>query len=416
MTKTNKTKKYSQALAGGAPAVHTTLWQHSDQVAIRQCATRLHINIPLNMSFSLRAHTRGRLSVDSDGNRTLAWHVKAWERFVLSMTHDGVKLLREDGVDTGLQVIDAGDDTVTRSKRYYLEQGGRYVSAHEDTAKPLSWATHQKAWEVWVVEPKTPAVAVAEMKGSGYTVLPGLLSGNEVAALKADLHNAEATPGVPSQDNAIQTRIGDLPALGTRFVKPAVDALLCSTLRDVLGPGVRCATWSSNVLKPGANRSGLGWHVDYPYHDIEFGRRPPSDVCLGVQVLFLLDDFKEDGSNGGTVFLPGSHVDTQHKPAAIAGDDVMSTGAEMLKVSNGGTAGAVLIAHSAWWHRQSVNRSAEPRTVLLGNYTPGFVVPKDGMERQWRQHERHINPSLSDDEQAKFADMWLGSSRRGNFE
>jgi ectoine hydroxylase-related dioxygenase (phytanoyl-CoA dioxygenase family) len=46
-------------------------------------------------------------------------------------------------------------------------------------------------------------------------------------------------------------------------------------------------------------------------------------------------------------------------------------------------AGSVLIAHSAWWHRQTANTSPHPRHALLACFTRGYVVPKADMEGQY---------------------------------
>ena len=130
---------------------------------------------------------------------------------------------------------------------------------------------------------------------------------------------------------------------------------------------------------------------------------------LGVQALWLLDDFRED--NGGTMFLPGSHL-VDGVPDGISAGGMETPPAAQVLIA---PAGSVLIAHSAWWHRQTVNRSDAPRTALLGNYTSGHVVPKDGMERQWREHHEAIERDLRLDswERETFADLWLGRRRRG---
>ena len=75
-------------------------------------------------------------------------------------------------------------------------------------------------------------------------------------------------------------------------------------VRSYLGRSARAATWSSNTLLANMDHPVLGWHADYPYHDIEAGSWP--DTPLGVQVLWMLDDFRKD--NGGTMFFPGSHL------------------------------------------------------------------------------------------------------------
>jgi ectoine hydroxylase-related dioxygenase (phytanoyl-CoA dioxygenase family) len=45
--------------------------------------------------------------------------------------------------------------------------------------------------------------------------------------------------------------------------------------------------------------------------------------------------------------------------------------------------GSVLVAHSAWWHRQTANSSPHSRHALLACFTRGFVIPKADMEGQY---------------------------------
>ena len=64
---------------------------------------------------------------------------------------------------------------------------------------------------------------------------------------------------------------------------------------------VICSTWSANTAYPGYEK--YGWHPDYPYWWIN---QPwPLDKVCG-QTIWLLDDFTEE--NGGTGFMPGSHL------------------------------------------------------------------------------------------------------------
>ena len=79
-------------------------------------------------------------------------------------------------------------------------------------------------------------------------------------------------------------------------------------------------------------------------------------------------------------------------------------------------AGTVLIAHSAWWHRQTNNMTTTSRTALLGNYTPGWVVAKDGMERQWADCHVALDPLLPNGWfREAFERLWLGPLGRGLF-
>ncbi len=65
-------------------------------------------------------------------------------------------------------------------------------------------------------------------------------------------------------------------------------------------------------------------------------------------------------------------------------------------------------------HRQTKNVSKLPRTALLGNYTPGHVVPKDNMEKQWRLFQASTAfGSLTKGEQKALEKLLLGPYHRG---
>mmetsp|Transcript_3728 Transcript_3728/g.8072 ORF Transcript_3728/g.8072 Transcript_3728/m.8072 type:complete len:161 (-) Transcript_3728:58-540(-) len=120
--------------------------------------------------------------------------------------------------------------------------------------------------------------------------------------------------------------------------------------------------------------AGLAWHVDYPYHDIE---QPWPKEPLSLQVLWLLDDFRED--NGATMFAPRSHELLTTPPYSFDLPHSFTGNGELLQAP----VGSVLVAHGAWWHRQTINKSEQPRHALLASLTRGFVVPKADMEGQY---------------------------------
>ena len=68
-------------------------------------------------------------------------------------------------------------------------------------------------------------------------------------------------------------------------------------------------------------------------------------------------------------------------------------------------------------HRQNKNISKHSRTALLGNYTPGYVVPKDNMEKQWRLFKASgCYDALSRQDQEALEKLLLGVDRRGLYE
>ena len=413
------------------------------------------IQSPFNrydVPFSLRSErTRGRLSLLGQSFTLKTW-VKTSELF-LAPTHavNGERpLLHANGAPTGFILCVDG----LMNGVHYVREGGSgpysFLSVvgefrpHSPIPEQVGRASHMQAWERFILEPGADASpdgtacaasarAVDELRATGYTLLRHMLSPGEIEKLKKSIADEEGRRGascengemLPSGTVKTNKRLGNLPGIpgGANFVALAADPLLHDVLHEYLGPGFRCATWSSNTLNPGNTATGpcgLGWHVDYPYHDITMGMggtmlstaQPP----LGVQVLWLLDEFRAD--NGGTMFLPESAlVDRNAVPHGISSSDESSETPAAARLLTE-PAGTVLIAHSAWWHRQTNNTTDQPRMALLGNYTPGWVVPKDNMERQWCDGHSALDPYLPNDWfRNTFKDLWLGgssgTSRRG---
>ncbi len=72
------------------------------------------------------------------------------------------------------------------------------------------------------------------------------------------------------------------------------------------------------------------------------------------------------------------------------------------------------VALHVYRHQQTKNVSKLPRTALLGNYTPGHVVPKDNMEKQWHVFQASRSYSLlSKQEQETLEKLLLGPHSRG---
>ncbi|KAL3161821.1 hypothetical protein ABBQ38_008911 [Trebouxia sp. C0009 RCD-2024] len=60
------------------------------------------------------------------------------------------------------------------------------------------------------------------------------------------------------------------------------------------------------------------------------------------------------------------------------------------------------------------NTSNDARRALLGNFTPGHIVPKDNMERQWHRLKESAEFGwLSSDHRLTLEKLLLGPFRRG---
>ena len=118
----------------------------------------------------------------------------------------------------------------------------------------------------------------------GYTVMHSVVSADDVADAKEALERAQELAGrVEVQDGTRQqVRVADILHHHQLFAELLLHPAVLAVVQRLLHNDFRCATWSSNTLLPNMSGAALGWHVDYPYHDI----RPPwPRDMLSLQVL-----------------------------------------------------------------------------------------------------------------------------------
>ena len=316
-----------------------------------------------------------------------------------------------------------------------------YVSVNPDnTVKNRDKTdTGPQAWEIFDVLPLNiehpPQHYLDELTNRGWTLVP-VFTAEEARALKLIVSNIEGGDEVEASGK-LQVRKGQIASRHPALLQAAINPLLQGLMLKYLKEAPCCATFSSNTLLQQNGQGtdcGLGWHVDYPYHDIPHEMWPSADKPLGVQVLYLLDDFS--AANGGTLFRTGTHTLGRQPdyddatPRATATMQCEQLG-EMPSVLPPGfvadpniakyhraPAGSVLLAHSAWHHRQVRNVASSGgshprrRTALLGNYTPNFVVPKSDMRKYWDSicstAKDWETCELTDRDRTVIKHMWLG--------
>ena len=173
-------------------------------------------------------------------------------------------------------------------------------------------------------------------------------------------------------------RVGGIAYKDPIFAELLAHPLIVSIWQSYLADdAVICSTWSANTAYPGYEK--YGWHPDYPYWWIN---QPwPLDKVCG-QTIWLLDDFTEE--NGGTGYMPGSHLKGCEPPKAW--NEEWPADAQILTGERGGA----LVFHGALWHTARPNRSDKARSALLGMYTRPFFLTQEDMLAQLQKVE---NPS-----------------------
>lgn len=219
---------------------------------------------------------------------------------------------------------------------------------------------------------------VAEIQERGYCLIRSVIppeKADEARVVLEGLLEQEAT----AETRAAKTqRVGGIaykhPIFADLLAHPLIVAIWQAYLDD---DDIVCSTWSANTAYSGFDK--YGWHPDYPYWWIN-QPWPLEKVC--GQTIWLLDDFTEE--NGGTGFLPGSHL--KGRPPPKDWNRSWPPEAQILT----GVRGSALVFHGALWHTARPNRSDKARSALLGMYTRPFFLTQEDMLAQL---DKVANPS-----------------------
>ena len=347
--------------------------------------------------FSLCSSFGYYLSINNEGNAQLVSNTLDWEIFNIN---DSNQLRRiHDNVILNNYTVHIKDNNMV-SLRY---RDNQYLSVDNNNKQNIIRRDNNDKWEKFkVVEynhHQQPSVYIASLRANGFCIIENLLSLDTIADIKALINEASNRRGTFTNleitgRKGIQERIGKILKIDPVFAEVVCNPLVCGIVAKYIGNGndkdFHLATWSSNNLLPqdpndhDESKSGLGWHVDYPFENFPDWPNNSNENVLGVQALFSIDEFNE--RNGSPLFLKNSHLNDssllqalQTNPYSIPADSVQALI----------PAGSVLIAHSAWIHRQTVNRSGIDRLGLLANYTRKSIQPKDDMNTQY-DHVRQI--------------------------
>jgi ectoine hydroxylase-related dioxygenase (phytanoyl-CoA dioxygenase family) len=204
-----------------------------------------------------------------------------------------------------------------------------------------------------------------QLRDEGVTVVPAVLTAEEVAAIRAALDIAVERAIVKGQPlyragvdpNDRNVRVLELIGVDPVFEQLVVHPVAEELVRSVLGEHAQLSSFSANIAHPGSGSMGL-------HSDLMAVLPEPWLAPYGVNVLFYLHDTDED--NGATRYLPGSHRFTTSADASDA--DLGRT------VPIEAPAGSMIAVDGRLWHTSGANRStARERAVLISFYVSHFI-------------------------------------------
>ena len=230
----------------------------------------------------------------------------------------------------------------------------------------------------------------------GYTVYPGFLGNEDVAAYLRDIdtisagntrssHDKARLEMEPSQapDGTLVRRIYDPCTYYERFRALSESASLLDCIQQLLGPNL-VFHYSKINMKPPEIGSVVEWHQDLAYY--------PLTNSDSLAVLFYLDD--ADASNGCLKVIPGRHRNPlmDHTHDNTFQGKITEAVDEYDAVPVEGKAGTAIFLHGMTPHASITNTSERPRRTLILSYraADAFPIYCGGMTVKTESHVRHV--------------------------
>lgn len=202
------------------------------------------------------------------------------------------------------------------------------------------------------------AEARADLDRYGFCRIADALSPHDVDRLRrrvVEQAEAEEAAGVAYRDSGgANQRLWNLPNKGDEFLDLALHPLGLEIMSHLLGPRFLLSSLTANIAGPGGSPMIL-------HQDQGFVPFPQPAYPLVANIGWLLDDVTD--ANGGTRFVPGSHL--WEEPL----EDLTSTPT----VAAEGPAGSAIVFDGRIWHGTGANTTDRHRHVLLAYYCRPFV-------------------------------------------
>ncbi|PQA85513.1 phytanoyl-CoA dioxygenase family protein [Hyphococcus luteus] len=219
-----------------------------------------------------------------------------------------------------------------------------------------------------------------EFDREGYLIFKNVLSGEQLAAIKAALapYLDQNVRGRNEFEGRESNRVYAMLAKSPVFADLVTHPLAMAFAEADLGPDCLLSACLAINLHPG--ETAQPWHFDDSH--CGWPRPRPS---LGVSTFWAITDTME--TNGATEILPGSHLWAEdHIEGAIAEDDFSKTGKregdpgfrpDAVKAVM--PAGSLMVAKGTLWHRGGANVSDQDRLLITPQYCPGWTRPLENM-------------------------------------
>jgi hypothetical protein len=186
----------------------------------------------------------------------------------------------------------------------------------------------------------------------GFSVLPGFLPPERVAALRGEVERLYAAEGESAGSEFRQEpnsrRLANLADKGPLFLDLIAVPPILNEIASVLGPAFKLSSLNARSANPNSDSS-------QPLH-CDMGAIADDRGYWVCNTVWMLDDFTEQ--NGALRVVPGSHRLGKLPPNPTHSDEILVTG----------SAGTVVVMNAHLWHGGTANRTAFPRRAIHGFY------------------------------------------------
>jgi hypothetical protein len=197
-----------------------------------------------------------------------------------------------------------------------------------------------------------PAQSVRQLIDSGFVVIPGPISGEQLNALAAAYDEMMAVASGPDFKIATTTtRMSDLLNYGSAFDDIFLYPPLHAACAHIIGEPFKLSSFLARTLRPNAIAQDL--HADL--------MRSSEDAPL-VGFILMIDAFRED--NGATRFVPSSHNWPDLPPDRLTDTKGPYPG----EVLGCGESGSIIVFNGAVWHGHTANVTPDPRRSIQGYF------------------------------------------------
>jgi len=210
------------------------------------------------------------------------------------------------------------------------------------------------------------AIAIAEIKTQGYTVISDFLQPAQLQAIKALLPRINGQfLGRNNFEGDKTERIYSLLAYDKVIQDIVEDRRIMSLCDEFLEANYLLTTSQSICLHPG--ETPQPWHADDVFYSI-----PRPRPMVGLSTIIAIDDFS--AVNGGTEIIPGSHLWSDeeivgdYREGGSERDPAFAERMQSQSIALEMPAGACVVFAGNTLHRGGENNSAGPRQALSNQY------------------------------------------------